>query len=82
MNNRDQLLRKGTQTGDNSNFMNFKSKGMTIEKISQQKTMELAAMRFKTIVAEANEEVRLKLPAEAGVHGFIVLLQPPLPSIR
>lgn len=70
------------RTGDNSNFMNFKSKRMTIEKISHKKIMDLAAMRFKTIVAEADEEIRLKLPADVGVHGFIVLLQPALPSIH
>ncbi|MDR3457133.1 MAG: hypothetical protein P4N60_06775 [Verrucomicrobiae bacterium] len=55
---------------------------MTIEKISHKKIMDLAAMRFKTIVAEADEEIRLKLPADVGVHGFIVLLQPALPSIH
>lgn len=47
------------------------------------KSLKIDATRFKTIVAEANEgqTVTLKLPASRGVAGFIVFLQPALPSI-
>ena len=62
--------------------MDLKKKKVTIEKLNLHTLMEISAMRFKTIVAEADEEVRLKLPTDAGVHGFIVLLQPRLPSIH
>jgi len=70
------------QTGDNPNFISIKSNVMTLEKINHQNILEIAAMRFKTVVAEASQEVTLTLAPEAGIQGFIVLLQSPLPSIH
>ena len=57
-------------------------KRMTLEKINQQNILEIAAMRFKTIITEASQEVTLKLAPEPGIQGYIVLLQPALPSIH
>jgi hypothetical protein len=53
-------------------------------KINQITILEIAALRFKTVVAEARgyQGVTLELPVESGIHGFIVLLQPPLPCIN
>ena len=55
---------------------------MTLEKINQQSTLEIAAMQFRTVVAEADQELILKLGPVAGVDGYLVLLQPSLPSIH
>ena len=55
---------------------------MTFKTPNQQNILEIAALRFTTIFAEADQEVTLKLPADAGGQGFIVLLQQSLPSIR
>ena len=55
---------------------------MTVEKIKQQNLFEIATMRFKTIIAEANQEVTLKLAPAAGIEGVIVIWQQPLPSIN
>jgi hypothetical protein len=55
---------------------------MTIKTINQQNILKTAAMRFKMIVAEADQEVTLKLSPTAEAEGFIVLWQPSLPSIH
>jgi hypothetical protein len=69
--------------GDNSDFIGIKSKAMTPDKINinAQNMLEIATIRCKTIIAQADREVMLKLTPEAGIQGFIVLLQPSLPSI-
>ena len=53
-------------------------------KIFQQNILEIASLRFQTVVAETgtNLEIALELPVEQGVHGFIVLLRPSLPCIN
>ena len=53
-------------------------------KILNENFLEIASMRFQTIVAETMTDlpVTLELPIEPGVHGFIVLLQPSLPCIN
>jgi len=57
---------------------------MKHDKINQPNILEIATMRFKTVVAEAraNQAVTLELPVESGINGFIVFLQPPLPCIN
>jgi len=69
------------RTGDNSDFIDIKSNVMTPDKINAQNMLEIATMRFKTIIAQTDQEVMLKLTPEAGIQGFFVLLQPSLPSI-
>lgn len=56
---------------------------MNIEAQTTQNLLKLASLRFKTIVAETreNQPLTLSLPTEAGIQGFIVILQPGLPSI-
>jgi hypothetical protein len=56
---------------------------MTIEQTNHQTILQIASMRFKTIVTETkeNQSLILELPPDATIHGFIVLLQPALPSI-
>ena len=53
---------------------------MTPENPRLQNIHEIAAMRFKALVAEAHQEVTLKLYLDAGIQGLMVGLQPPLPS--
>ena len=57
---------------------------MKIVKINHPDILEIATMRFKTVVVEAkaNQAVTLELPVESGINGFIVFLQPPLPCIN
>jgi hypothetical protein len=55
---------------------------MIIEPINPQSILKTAAMRFKMIVAEADQEVTLKLSPSAEAEGFIIVWQPALPSIR
>jgi glutaminase len=61
-----------------------KTNDMTHNKLTNQNLLEIAALRFKTIVTEAtdSQSVTLELPMESGVQGFIVLVQPALPSIN
>ena len=54
---------------------------MTHVTISEQNILKIAAMRFKTVIADADQDVILKLTPDEGIHGFIVLLRPALPSI-
>ena len=56
---------------------------MTKEPNTQPNIFKIASMRFKTVVAEAGgrRSVTLTLPTDPDVQGFIVLLQPTLPSI-
>jgi hypothetical protein len=51
------------------------------EKINEFNILEIGAMRFKTIIAEADQDFALNLTPEAGIQGFIVLLRLSLPSI-
>lgn len=46
--------------------------------------VNIASMRFKPLALEANEtgELTITLKLEPGIHGFIVLLKPMLPSIE
>ena len=81
MNNRGRLLRKRARTGDSPGFYQLKSSMMTPEKTTRQSILEIAALRLKTVVAEADQDVTLKFKPETGVQGYIVLLQPSLPSI-
>jgi hypothetical protein len=79
--NRGRLLRKGMRSGDN--FLSaFKKNGITVEKIKQQNLLEIATMRFETIIAEANQEVTLKLAPAADIEGVIIIWQRPLPPIN
>jgi hypothetical protein len=57
---------------------------MTHAKCHQLNVLEIAALRFKTVVAEArgDRSVTVELPVESGVQGFIVLVQPALPLIN
>jgi len=54
---------------------------MTHETMRAQIIFRIAAMRFKTVIADADQEVILKLTPDEGILGFIVLLRPALPSI-
>ena len=49
--------------------------------INSQDIVNINSMRFKTLVAEGNDEFNLKLTREDGIQGFIVFLRPSLPSI-
>lgn len=46
--------------------------------------VNIASLRFQPLVAEVadNHELTITLKLEPGVDGFIVFLQPPLPSIH
>lgn len=54
---------------------------MTHETMSEQNILKIAAMRFKTVIANADQDVMLKLTPDEGIQGFIVLLRPALPTI-
>ncbi len=49
---------------------------MNQNKIVQPNVLEIATMRFKTVVAQvkADQAVTLELPVESGINGFIVFL--------
>ena len=57
---------------------------MNQNKFNQPDILEIASLRFKAIVAEAggDQQVTLVLPIEAGVQGFVILLQRALPCIN
>jgi hypothetical protein len=54
---------------------------MTYETMSEQNIFRIDAMRFKTVIADADQDFMLKLTPDEGIQGFIVLLRPALPSI-
>jgi hypothetical protein len=56
---------------------------MTQHPHEHQNILKIASMRFRTVIAQAEDRqsITLTLPADPDVEGFIVLLQPVLPSI-
>jgi hypothetical protein len=81
MDNRGGLLRKRVRAVDNLDFMWNKKIAMIPKQINEPNIVEIGALRFKTIIAKADQDFALKLTPEAGIQGFIVLLRPSLPSI-
>jgi len=60
-----------------------KSDALRQVEYSESGILKIASMRFKTIITEigSEQEITLELPIEADLHGFVILLQPALPSI-
>jgi hypothetical protein len=57
---------------------------MQTEQTNNPHTVKIAAMRLQTLVVEVqpHKDFTLKLKPEDGIHGFIILLKPLLPTIN